>query len=39
MQTLIKCPNCGSIDVKHYPETRIIICNNCGHRFKEEAEG
>jgi len=36
MQTLIKCPNCGSTNMIPSSETGVIICGNCGHRFKEE---
>ena len=38
MQTLIRCPKCGSDDVTYNFILKIIICNNCGHKFKEEAE-
>ena len=37
MQTLIKCPNCGSvnIDSRKRPDLKCLVC---GHKFKELKE-
>lgn len=35
MQTLIRCPNCGSSNVQYDSVKRDIVCKNCGSRFKE----
>jgi len=39
LQVLIRCPNCGSTNVKPIPEPEDdsnTLCVNCGHRFKWE---
>ena len=38
MQALVKCPECGSIniDFSMHPELK---CRNCGFKFKENSKG
>ncbi len=37
IQTLIKCPKCGSVNID-YSKHPDLKCLNCGHRFKEPTE-
>jgi uncharacterized Zn finger protein (UPF0148 family) len=32
MQALIRCPNCGSTNIREI-HTDKLICNNCLHQF------
>lgn len=34
MQTLVKCPNCGSSNIKHGEGEKKCECLNCGHKFR-----
>jgi len=33
-RALLKCPKCGSHNVKYYEEKKAIFCNHCGDFFR-----